>query len=187
MLEALGQYLYSGLCDVVGGVARRTGDALLGPRVDDSARRPLVDHRLGKGMDAVYDSPEIDAEHLLPALVMIPWPAARRGACVIHEYGDLPEFGVGAFFQAPNVLHSADIDRHLDDRSAGQLGGCLVERVLTQVGEAKLHPHGREPSRCSEADPAGATGDHGNAVFAERWMVLHHNSLAFDPIARPES
>src|SRR5215468_1098828 len=48
-----------GLGDVVGGVARRAGDPLLGAGVDDRGGRFLVDHRLGEGVDAVDDAPEI--------------------------------------------------------------------------------------------------------------------------------
>src|ERR1700730_5364768 len=73
MREALGQHLHPGLRDVVGGVAWRAGNPLLGAGVYDRARRLLVDHRLGEGVDAVDDAPEIDPEHALPALVMVEW------------------------------------------------------------------------------------------------------------------
>ena len=47
--ETLGQHLDPGLGDVVGGVARRAGDALLGAGVDDGAAALAgVDHRLAR-------------------------------------------------------------------------------------------------------------------------------------------
>ena len=66
VLQAFGQHLDAGLGDIVGRVARRTGDALLGARIDDRARRALGDHRGGKGVDAVDHAPEIDAQYPFP-------------------------------------------------------------------------------------------------------------------------
>jgi hypothetical protein len=59
------------------------------------ARRLLVDHRLGEGVHPVDDAPQIDPEHALPALIMVPRAAARRGAGIVHQHRNPAERGVG--------------------------------------------------------------------------------------------
>ena len=119
MREALGQHLHSGLRDVVGGIARRASDPLLGARVDDRARRLLVDHRLGESMDAVNDAPEVDREHALPALIVVKGAAAGRGAGVVHQHVDSAEGGISAVFEPIYLIDLADVGRHGDELGAG--------------------------------------------------------------------
>ena len=48
VLQRLGEHLHAGLGDVVGRIARRRGDALLGAGVDDEAGPAAVDHARGR-------------------------------------------------------------------------------------------------------------------------------------------
>ena len=60
-------------------------------------------------MHAVDDAPEIDADDVLPALVMVERSAARPGAGIVHEDRDLAEGGVDLFLEAAHVLDAADV------------------------------------------------------------------------------
>src|SRR5712671_7002541 len=86
--EPLGQHLHSGFRYVVSRVSWRERDPLLGTGIDDRARRVLIYHRLGESLYAIDDAPKIDVQHTLPVLVMVPRTAARRGAGIVHQYGN---------------------------------------------------------------------------------------------------
>ena len=68
VLQRLGERLHAGLGDVVGGIARRRGDALLGAGVDDQPRPAALDHGGREHLAAMDDAPQIDAEQPLPVL-----------------------------------------------------------------------------------------------------------------------
>src|SRR4029453_13922553 len=109
--QRLGQHLHTGLADIVGGVAGRAGDALFGAGVDDGAGRLLRQHGRAEDLHAVDHAPQVDAEQTLPALVMIPGPAARRGAGVVHQHGDVAERRVDLVLQALHALELVYIVR----------------------------------------------------------------------------
>ena len=87
--QRLGQHLHAGLADIVGGVARRAGDALLGAGIDDRAGRLLRQHGRREGLHAVDDAPQVDVEHAPPALDVVPRTAAWRGAGIVHQHAPL--------------------------------------------------------------------------------------------------
>jgi hypothetical protein len=134
------------------------------------AGRLLVDHRLGEGVHPVDDAPQIDPEHALPALVMVPRAAARRGAGIVHQHRDPAERGVGPLLKPQDLVHLADIGRHGDDGCARHLGLGAVERVLAQIGEADLHAQRGEPLRRRQADAARPAGDDRGAAFGQSRM-----------------
>src|SRR5438876_8022257 len=68
VLQRLGKCLHAGLGDVVGGLARRRGDALLGSGIDDEAGPAALDHMRRKYLRAMDHAPKIDREHALPVL-----------------------------------------------------------------------------------------------------------------------
>jgi hypothetical protein len=155
----------------------RAGNPLLGARVDDRARRLLVDHRLGEGVNAVDDAPKVDREHSLPAIVVVEGAAAGRGAGVVHQHVDRTERGIGTVFEAIYLIDLADIGRHGDELGAGQLRCGPVERVLAQIGEHQFHADRREALGRGEADAARTAGDDGNTAFAQRGMLRHRMLL----------
>jgi hypothetical protein len=52
----------------------------------------------------------------------------------------------------------------------------LFEGIALEIGEANSQPHGSEPLRRREPDPAGSTGHEGESPFGERGMFSHGHS-----------
>jgi hypothetical protein len=171
----LGQHFHPGLADVVGGVARRRGDALLGAGVDDGGVGALRDHGRREGLHAVDHAPEIDGEQPLPALVLLPRPAATAEARIVHEQRHFAEVAIGRFLQPLHLLQPADVGRHgaRVRTAARELGGGAFECLPRQVRQTQLHAESSQPPGGSEADAAGGAGDDSRASRLQRRMIRH--------------
>jgi len=144
---------------------------LLGTGIDDRARRVLIYHRLGESLYAIDDAPKIDVQHTLPVLVMVPRTAARRGAGIVHQYGNFAEGVICPVFEALDLFQLADIRRHAQHIGrAAFCEGCnirhrLFEGISAKIGQANSQPHGGEPFRRCKADSAGGTGHDGDPAI----------------------
>ena len=176
--ERLGHDLNPRLRDVVGRVARRTGDPLLRAGVDDRRRRPLLDHRRGERVHPVDDAPEVDVDEPAPPGEVAEHPAPAADARVVHEQRDLAERLAGEVPQGFDGLEVADVDdaeahvlllgrRLRDPRVSG------LERRGVGVRENDFHARPREALRRREADAAGGAGDHRDAAGLKSGMKGH--------------
>ena len=68
VLQRFGKGLHAGFRHIVGGIAGRRRDALLGAGVDDEPGPPARDHAGGEHLRTVNDAPEVDGENVLPVL-----------------------------------------------------------------------------------------------------------------------
>ena len=122
-------------------------------------------HRLGESVGAVDDAPQVDAEHALPALVMLERAAAIADAGIVHQHRDLAEALVGGLLQALHVLHHADVGRnraHVGLAALGEGGdgiSRLVQGRALEVGQHDLHAGSGERAGGGKADAGGAAGD----------------------------
>ncbi len=66
VLQGLRESLHTGLGDVVGGISGRGRDALLRTGVDDQARASALDHAGDEDLRTMDDTPQIDADHIVP-------------------------------------------------------------------------------------------------------------------------
>ncbi len=96
MLKRFGQRLHAGLGDIIGRVAGRRGDALLGAGVDDDRRLAMRKQRLAEDARAVNDAAEIDVEHPLPVLKRTEERRTRLDAGIVHDDMDGPKRFVAA-------------------------------------------------------------------------------------------
>ena len=122
MLQRFGESFYAGLRHIVGGIAGRRGDALLGACVDDEAHPPAFDHMRRKHLRTVDDTPQIDGEDALPILRRTEHLAARLDAGIVHQDVGAAEALLHGAFQACEVLDAADVDRRRHD--IGGAAGC---------------------------------------------------------------
>src|SRR5260221_7113657 len=176
--EALGEDFDPGFGDVVGGVARRRGDALLGPGVDDRRGSALVDHRLGEGLDAVQHPEQIGLDPPPPAVGVLEGMAGAAHAGVVHQDGDVAKGGESGVAQAFNLPGVGDIGRHrLDLRSSfgrlGDSGGGFVQRRGWQIGDDHVHPQASQADSRSETNTARAAGDYCGAAGGDGGVRGH--------------
>ncbi len=182
MLQALGEHLQPGLGDVVGGVAGRTGDTLLGAGIDDRRRCALRDHRRREALHPVDHAPQIGAEHRLPAGIVLERPAAAPAAGIVHQHVDRTEGGIGTLFQRLDRILLADVGDDGDDlalaarRGRSDLHGRRVERSRVEVGDGDLHAEGGKAPGSGQADAIGATGDDGALSRRESGMGGHEKT-----------
>jgi hypothetical protein len=117
---------------------------------------------------------------------MIPGPAARRGAGVVHQHGDVAERRVDLVLQGLHALELADIGRHGDNsRASGRRGGRHVaggpvERLGRQISQADLQAHRGEVARRRQADPARCPRHDSNATGGKSGMGAHGSSFRSD-------
>ena len=175
VLQRLGERLHTGLGDIVGGIARRRGDALLGAGVDDQRGRPLRDHIRCEHLRTVDDAPEIDAEDALPIVLRAEHLAARLDAGIVHQHVDraepLPYLG----FEIDHAVAPADIHLGGHDGLAafgqrGELRGRRVQSGIVDIGDADIHAESGEAPRGGKADAGGASGDDGGVVGRQGGM-----------------
>ena len=182
MLQTFGEHLYAGLGDIVGGVARRTGDALLGAGVDDRPWRALRDHLRREGLHAVDHAPQVRAQHLLPALVILERSATAAAAGIVHQHVDRTEGGIDLLLQRLDGLLAADVSWKGDDlalsvrRRSGNLLGRCVELRRIEIGDGDLHAERGETLGGGQANAVGATGDDGAAAGRESGMSGHEQT-----------
>ncbi len=115
VLQRLGERLHAGLGDVVGGIARRRGDALLGAGVDDQPRPAALDHVGHEGLGAVDHAPQVDAEDALPIVRGSEHRAAGLDAGIVHQDVGAAEPFRDAGFELRNRVRAADVDRRRHD------------------------------------------------------------------------
>ena len=180
--QRLGLHLHPGLRDVVGRIARRRGDALLRAGIDDDRRRPLRHHRRREGVHAIDHTPEVHAEHMLPALIVVERATARRRASIVHQHRHLAEPGIDGFLQRLDVLAPADVGDDREDlarapRHRHDLLRRACERLRLQVGNDHLHSKAGKPLRRGEPDAARPAGDHGGAAWRDGGVVGHGGLL----------
>src|SRR6516225_3046031 len=122
---------------------------------------------------------------------MVPRPATRRRPGIVHQYSNFAEGVVSTVFETLNVVQFTNIRRHgqhvggaaLSDGS--DLRSGFFEGIALEIGEANSQPHGSEPLRRREPDPAGSTGHDGDSPFGERGMFSHgHSYLGMGVIYR---
>ena len=123
VLQRFGESLHAGLRHIVGGIAGRRGDALLGARVDDEARPPAFDHMRRKHLRTVDDTPQIDGEDALPILRRTEHLAARLDAGIVHQDVGAAEAPLHGAFQTRDVLDAADVHGRRHD-IGGAAGRC---------------------------------------------------------------
>src|SRR5207253_1210199 len=93
---------------------------------------------------------------------------------VAHEMHG-PEPAEGLVAQVPHRVEQRHVGRHADDVvvTGRELGDGSVEQRLVDVGQHHLHALGEEPLTQRAADPATATGDHGDLAL----QVLHGSTV----------
>jgi len=134
LLQRLGQHLDAGLGDIVGGIAGRRGDSLLGSRVHHDCRLALRNHRRHERETAVVDAAEVRFEDSLPAVRVLVRAAAPVGldGRVVHEQVHLAPLLERQLLRHQHLSLEADVALlHEGVLRAG--GGALIRHRLGLV------------------------------------------------------
>ena len=167
VLQGLGKDFYAGLRNVVGGIARWRGDALLRAGVDDQAGASARHHPGSKHLRAVDDAPEIDAKNALPIVFGAEHLAAGLNAGIVHQNVGAAKTLLHRAFQRDDILAPADVDSHRHDaglatrRDRREGFGGLGEAVSADIGNADLHAKACKAHCGGKPNARRATGDDG--------------------------
>ena len=173
VLEGLGEGLYPGLGDIVGGVAGRRRDALLGSGVDDQAGAAALDHLGREDLAAVDDAPQVHLKDAFPVLPRPEYVAAGLDAGIVHQHVGAAEPLADGGLQRAEILQAADValPRHDFTRAAGVLGGDRfggrLQAVRAEIGNACVKAERPEALRCGQSDAGGAAGDDGDGTRSQ--------------------
>src|SRR5579859_3015268 len=85
VFEGFGESLHAGLRYIIGGIAGRRRDALLGAGVDDEPTFAALDHARRESLRAVDYAPEIDAENPLPVCFRPEHRTSGLNAGIVHQ------------------------------------------------------------------------------------------------------
>ena len=86
VLQRLGKGFDAGLGNIIGRVAGRCGDALLGAGVDDQATFSMSQHPRPEYPTAVDDAPEVDGQHPFPVFQRPEQRTARLDTGIVHYH-----------------------------------------------------------------------------------------------------
>ncbi len=162
--------LHAGLRDIVGGIARRRGDALLGAGIDDQARTIPRDHVRSEGLTAVNDAPEIDAEQPLPIIAWAERRSRHLNAGIVHQHIAATEARLHIGGEPRHRADVTDIDRgrhHIVTsaaRHAGDLAGRVRQAILAEIDNANTQAQPRKCRCCGKADARRTSRDDGNGT-----------------------
>ena len=115
VLQRLGEGLHAGLGDVVGGVARRRGDALLGAGVDDEARAGRARSCRARRPAAPWMTPQrLTASTRCQASARAEDGAAGLDAGIVHQHVGAAEALAHRRLEPAHRVGAADVglDRH---------------------------------------------------------------------------
>ena len=176
--ERFGHDLHPGFRDIIGGVAGRTGDALLRAGVDDRRWAFLADHVGGESLDPVDHAHEIDVDDAPPPGGIGEQSAPAPGPRIVHQDRDLAEGVEDRRLQALDILELAHVDSEGPDRVGTlsrltQLGGGGLERLPVRIGHADIHAERDEFGRSGKADAARRAGDDRDPVLGKCRMSGH--------------
>jgi len=170
VLERLGEGLHACFRDIVGGIAGRRGDALLGAGVDDEAPPSALDHARCKDSRSMDHAPQIDPENPLPIVRRPEQAAAGLNAGIVHQKIRAAEPLTHGGFQFRQVFGPADICCHRHDIGAATWRGRLEfslggsQTIGPEIGDADLHAEPRESDRGSKTYSSRTSGDDGDVV-----------------------
>ena len=169
MFQSLREGLYSRLADIIGGVPRRGGNALLRPGVDDGGGSALGDHRPCERLDPIDHAPKVDPEHANPGAAVLDRGSAAADSGIVHQNTNLAETLERAALQHDHLLKIGDIGQNGLD--GGALPGgrprflrTLVKALLISVGHEHVETETGEPDRRRPANPIGRSSDNGGAA-----------------------
>ena len=176
MLQGLGGGFDAGLADVVGRIAGRIGDALLGASVDDEGGCALIDHGLRERLHTVDDAPQVNVQDVLPLFECRPCAGFLAGTGVVHEHIDATEVGVGTRLERRDRGELRDID----DLGFDTLARASTHRArrgfkarAVDIRHQHMHAEAGVAPRGGESDAIGGSCDDGNFVGREDLVMGH--------------
>ena len=171
----LGQNLHAGLGNIVGRVAGRRGDALLGTGVDDGARAILLDHGGGESLDAIDHAPEVRFQNGAASARGSPRTARRppcRHCSSARRPRRMPHRPCPRRSTSSRRLTSAATARTLSAFPATPATSSGL-RWSASPSRSARQTSCRDPQALGgrKPDAAGRSGDDGNAVRGDCWML----------------
>src|ERR1700722_20017274 len=176
MLQSLRESLHAGLGNIVGGISGRRRDALLRTGIDDEAGASALDHAGDEDLRAIDDTPQIDADYVLPVRGRSKHSAARLHAGIIHQNVDTAEPLPHRKFQFLDIVDASDIGRHRHDTCStipsrfGKPARGTGEPLFTEIRDTYPQAQAREFRGSRKADARRAASDDSNGIWGQRGM-----------------
>ena len=167
VLQGLGERLHAGFGDVVGRIAGRGRDALLGSGVDDEPRFAMGDHLGGENLRAVDHAPEIDMDDPVPVRLRSEHAAAGLQAGIVHQHVTAPKRARTVSCRWRTLARSPTSVAAASTSAAAGRNGCdcvgrFVKPFVVPVGDAHPHPERGEVLGGRKLDAGGPAGHDGN-------------------------
>lgn len=188
VLQCFGENLHACLREVVGRVAGRGGDALLGTGVDDEPGFAVRQHMRAEGARAVDHAKQIDAEDRVPLGLGTEDRSVGADAGIVHEHMYATEALNDGTLQRlqRSLVGDVAFDGHhmLFSRYRLQLIGGRSQAVAAKIGNDDTHAGDREVLGRGKPNAGGAAGDDRDVGWLDDVLNIRHGRSLSSSIVR---
>ncbi len=180
VLEGFGENLHACFRHIVGRIARRSCNALLGAGVDDEPGLAMCQHIRSEDPRAIDDAEEIDAEDAVPVCLSAEDRGFRTDAGVVHQHMDAAEALNDSLFDRlqRRLVGNVRLDCHhtLLAGNGFEFATSRCQPVAIEIGDDDAHTRLGKALCRRKADAGCATGDHRNIGLFENLLDIRHGT-----------